>query len=133
MLGEGRLDILSGFVPDRVRVSNPYTRVLVDNASIALDADSDVQLHSQTGWFRMGLWGRNVSTDAYVVNRGRDFSTFSDAGEHWTALDAARDALADIAPLPSLRRRPRGDVAASVETPDGPAVNIEGAPDERRP
>jgi filamentous hemagglutinin family protein len=132
MLGEGRIDIVSGFVPNRVRVSNPYTRVLVDNAALTLDADSDVQLHSETGWFSMGLWGRNVSSDAFVVRRGQNFSTFTPMGEDRTAVDAGYDALADIAEVPGLRRRPRGAVATTVVQPASPAVSIEGMQDERK-
>jgi hypothetical protein len=131
MLGEGRLDIVGGFVPNALRVSNPYTRVLVDNASLALAPDADVQIHSETGWFTLGLWGRNVSTDVFVVRRGQDFSTFSPSGQNRTALDAGFDALADIAEVPGLRRRPRGSLDSAVAEPDAPAVSIEGGPDER--
>jgi hypothetical protein len=106
--------------------------VLVDNAALTLDADSDVQLHSETGWFRMGLWGRNVSSDAFVVRRGQNFSTFTPMGQDRTAVDAGYDALADVAEVPGLRRRPRGPLASTVTEPDAPAVSVDGLADERK-
>jgi filamentous hemagglutinin family protein len=132
MLGEGRLDILSGFVGQRLRASNPYTRVLVDNASLGLALDADVQLYAPAHWLSMSLWGNNVATDAFVINRGQFHNVFSPNGEGITALQAANDALADIAEVPGLRRRPRGAVATTVVQPGSPAVSIEGMQDERK-
>jgi hypothetical protein len=73
-----------------------------------------------------------VSSDVFVVRRGQNFSTFTPMGEDRTAVETGYDALADIAEVPGLRRRPRGAVASTVEQPQGPAVSVEGLADERR-
>lgn len=84
----GDFGINPGFVQRRMVVTNPVTRLVMNNRSPVLEP-ADVQLHSQTGWFTLYLSGNAVTTDSFVIQRGALHQAYSPGGGNLSVLEAA--------------------------------------------
>lgn len=108
----GNLDIPSGdlyigslWVGDRMTLSNPWTRVLVDQHNLAIQP-FDVQLYSAGARFPFSLIRNRVSADAFVIYRSPAHEVLTPNGNNISAAELADRELALLgfmAPLfPSL-------------------------------
>ena len=108
----GNLEIPSGdlyigslWVGDRMTLSNPWTRVLVDQNNLAIQP-FDVQLYSAGAPFPFSLVRNRVSADAFVIYRSPAHEVLTPNGNNISAAELADRELALLgfmAPLfPSL-------------------------------
>jgi hypothetical protein len=85
----GDLYIGSLWVGDRLTVSNPQTRVLVDQNDRSIQQPFDVQLYSAGAAFPFSLIRNRVSADALVIHRSPAHEVLTPSGNNISAAELA--------------------------------------------
>ena len=131
----GNINILSGDlfvdvmrVGNSLRVSNPWTSLLIDQNS-RLIQPYDVQLYSAGNPFAFGITGNRVLTDSFVISRSPQHETITPMGVNLSAAELADRELSVLLGLPAsdigggIGGRNKGDAVEQLVTYVGTPVN----------
>jgi hypothetical protein len=89
----GDFSFQNGIVVDRVTITNPSTRVLIDQHDRSLQP-FDVQLYTGSASFSFRLFTNHVSTNSLIINHGPMHEVSDPAGPSISAVDQGYQALA---------------------------------------
>ena len=119
----GDLYIDSLWVSNRMTLSNPQTRVLVDQNDRTIQP-FDVQLYSAGAPFPFSLVRNRVSADALVIHRSPNHEVLTPNGNNISAAELADREQALLRFVPSLFPSDGGDIAGG----NGQLVSFDGVP-----
>jgi hypothetical protein len=125
--GNGAVWIQNGLLGRRLTVNTPLTRLVVD-AVDKRHENVDVKVYVPGRFFDIGLAGRTVWTDGFVLQRAPGYETYSPAGTDSSVESVILDELAKGMGATGEHRRERRQqrVPATIEL-FGPVVSIDGA------
>ena len=86
-IADGDLFVDRLWVGNRMTISNPFTRTLIDQNDRTFQPFFDVQLYSAGDPFAFGLTRNRVYTDAFVVARERTHEIISPLGNNLSAAE----------------------------------------------
>lgn len=105
----GDLWVSNFFVGDRFTVTNPQTRLLIDQHNLALQG-FDVQLYPDGEIFSLGLSRNSVYTTAYLIDRRPTHEVITPRGNNMSVVEYTEQALSE------LRGAPPEDPEAEEDT-----------------